>query len=53
MHACMHDLIMHLRNEAQARYSNAHDAFDILNLPGSVQLLILTTKCASVAASIW
>jgi hypothetical protein len=29
MHACMHDLMMHLRNENQARYSSVHDAFDI------------------------
>jgi hypothetical protein len=48
----MHDLMMHLRNEPQARYSNVHDAFDIQNLPSSVQLLILTTKCVSVATSI-
>jgi hypothetical protein len=23
--ACMHDLMMHLRDEPQARYSNVHD----------------------------
>jgi hypothetical protein len=28
-YACMHDLMMHLRNEPRARYSNVHDAFDI------------------------
>jgi hypothetical protein len=28
-YARMHDLMMHLRNEPQARYSNVHDAFDI------------------------
>jgi hypothetical protein len=29
MHACMHDLMMHLRDESQARYSNVHDVFDV------------------------
>jgi hypothetical protein len=48
----MHDLMMHLRDEPQARFSNVHDVFYTLNLPRSVQLLILTTKCVSVATSI-
>jgi hypothetical protein len=28
-YACMHDLMMHLRNEPQAGYSNVRDAFEI------------------------
>jgi hypothetical protein len=28
-YACIHDLMMHLRNEPQARYSNVNDAFDV------------------------
>jgi hypothetical protein len=28
-YACMHDLMMHLRDEPEARYSNVHDVFDI------------------------
>jgi hypothetical protein len=27
-YACMHDLMMHLRDETQATYSNVHDVFD-------------------------
>jgi hypothetical protein len=28
-YACMHDLMMHLRDAPQARFSNVHDVFDI------------------------
>jgi hypothetical protein len=48
----MHDLMIHLRNEPQARHSVVHCVLDIYNLHSSVQLLILATKCESVATSI-
>jgi hypothetical protein len=35
----MHDLMMYLRHEPQARYSHVRGVFDIENLPGRVQLL--------------
>jgi hypothetical protein len=50
--ARMHDLMIHLRDEPQARHSVVHGVLDMWNVHSSVQLLILTTNCVSVATSI-